>query len=71
MTDESASDSEAYPFDRVVISDGTRDRQLSAQEFFVLPLAVRVKVVIQQQAAFFAAGVPVDTKLALKRRSLH
>jgi hypothetical protein len=53
------------PFDVVVVSDGSIRRNLSPEEFFALPLAERIQHVVQQRAAFFASGQPVEAKVAL------
>jgi hypothetical protein len=53
------------PFDLVVVSDPAGKRNLSAEEFFALPLAERIKHVVQHHASFFAKGSPVDARAAL------
>lgn len=62
---EGARESPAVPFDAVVISEDSGTRNMSPGEFFALPLAQRIQHVVEQRAAFFARGVPVDAKAAL------
>ncbi len=53
------------PFDRVVVTDGGTNRDLSPVEFFALPLAQRIRYIVQQQASFFADGESVDAREVL------
>lgn len=55
----------AFPFDRVVLTEGGSVRTLSPAEFFALPLAQRIQFVVQQKAAFFAHDEQLDAKQAL------
>jgi len=63
------------PFDVIVVTEGNARRDLSPEEFFALPLAVRIQHIVQQRAAFYSAGQPVDAKAALahirKLRTQH
>jgi hypothetical protein len=65
MTPANEASSTSYPFDRVVVEEGAHRKNLSPAEFFALPLAQRIQYVVQQKAAFFASGQPVDSKEAL------
>lgn len=56
-----------YPFDRVIVSEGSTPRKLTPPEFFALPLAKRIQYVVEQKAAFFAGDSEVDPKEALKQ----
>ncbi len=52
-------------FDTVTVSiEGVR-RSLTAEEFLALPLADRVRLVLDRALEFSYRGVPVDRKLAL------
>ena len=53
------------PFDHVIVAFEGGERRLSPDEFFALPLALRIQFVIQQKAAFYADGRPVDSKQVL------
>jgi hypothetical protein len=55
------------PFDVVVVEGASGRQNLSAEEFFALPLAVRIQHVVQQRAMFYASGQLVDAKAALAR----
>jgi hypothetical protein len=54
-----------FPFDVVVVAEGAASRKLSPTEFFALPLAERIKYVVQQKASFFAEGQAVDSRVVL------
>ena len=54
-----------FPFDVVVVAEGSASRNLTPSEFFALPLAERIKYVVQQKAAFFAGGQAVDSRVVL------
>lgn len=54
-----------FPFDAVVVADEGGPKNLSPAEFFALPLAHRIKYVVQQKAAFFAEGRAVDSRQVL------
>lgn len=55
----------SLPFDEVVVSEGDERKVLSPDEFFALPLAVRIGHVIQQRAAFYDRQRPVDARTVL------
>lgn len=65
MVQQSISGAPHYPFDQVIVSDGSSARELSPPEFFALPLAERIQYVVQQKASFFANGREIDSKEAL------
>ncbi len=56
-----------YPFDRVIVSEGSTPRKLTPPEFFALPLAKRIQYVVEQKASFFDGDAEVDPKEALKQ----
>ena len=65
-----------FPFDVVVVEDESGERNLSPSEFFALPLAHRIRYVVQQKASFFAKGCVVDSREVLghmrkMRANLH
>lgn len=67
-----------FPFDAVVVADdgGGASRNLSPSEFFGLPLAQRIKYVVQQKASFYAEGRAIDSREVLShmrkmRANLH
>jgi hypothetical protein len=55
----------ALPFDEVVISEGDERKVLSPDEFFALPLAVRIGHVIQERACFYDRQKQVDARTVL------
>jgi hypothetical protein len=57
--------STAFPFDVVVVADDQGQKNFSPTEFFALPLAQRIKYVVQQKASFFAEGRFVDSREVL------
>ena len=42
----------ALPFDSVVVAEGGIVRSFTPSEFFALPLAARIKYVVNRQASF-------------------
>lgn len=55
------------PFDVVVVAEGDARKNLTPEEFFALPLAERIKFVVQQRASFFAEGRAVDAREVLSQ----
>lgn len=53
------------PFDRVIVDDAGGRRELSPDEFFALPLSVRIRCVLERRASFFLGHVEVDRREAL------
>lgn len=65
MVTQHAQPGPRFPFDQVVVAEGSEQRTLSPGEFFSLPLAQRIQYVVQQRASFYAAGRQIDSKEAL------
>ena len=54
------------PFDRVEMSSSTGTLVLSVQDFCNLPLAERLRVVLERRVKFFQGAEPVESRDALK-----
>jgi hypothetical protein len=67
MVDSAPASSAEFPFDAVVVADGDVHRNLTPAEFFALPLAERIKCVVQQKASFYVKGESVDAREILSR----
>lgn len=68
----------AFPFDVVVLDGegGGFERRLSPTEFFSLPLAERIKHVVQGRASFYSGGRRIEARDVLgtirkQRTSTH
>ena len=64
MTMSSTSEFE-IPFDEAFIDVQGRMAKMTVDEFFALPISVRVRHVIEQTVTFRLHGTPVDQKEAL------
>ncbi|MBK6696038.1 MAG: hypothetical protein IPG50_28085 [Myxococcales bacterium] len=56
-----------WPFDRILIARDGATREMTPEQFFALPLAERIEVVVQRRASFWAGSAEVDAKEALAR----
>jgi hypothetical protein len=54
------------PFDRVELSSEGGTRALSVQQFCALPLAERLRAVLERRVRFFSGSQPVESREALK-----
>jgi len=54
------------PFDRVELTSGAGERVLSVQQFCDLPLAERLRAVLERRVNFFRGSEPVEQREALK-----
>jgi hypothetical protein len=61
----------ALPFDRVVVVDGSLQRELTVAAFLALPLALRVRYVLDGGLKFFQGNTPVDRIKALGQLRLY
>lgn len=52
-------------FDRVVLAEGVSRRTLSPSEFFELPLADRLRFVLERRVTFFRGQQAIDPRQAL------
>jgi hypothetical protein len=63
---QTSSANESPPlFDRVLIREGGAWKQISLDEFFALPLSLRIRHVIERTVAFQLNGTEVDQREAL------
>jgi hypothetical protein len=62
---DAAEQPPAFPFDHVVLTEDGSQRTLSPSEFFALPLAQRLRQVVQHKAAFYSADTQLDAKEVL------
>jgi hypothetical protein len=60
-----AGKAEPLPFDHVVLDEPNGERRMRAEEFFELPLSVRISHVIARRVRFFRRGFEVDRQAAL------
>jgi hypothetical protein len=56
---------DTLPFDRVVVVDGNAQTEFTAAAFLALPLALRVRYVLNGDLEFFQGKTPVDRMKAL------
>jgi hypothetical protein len=54
------------PFDRVVVLEPAGPRSLSLSDFLALPLAWRVRALLEKRVEFYKAQQRVSTELALR-----
>jgi hypothetical protein len=60
-----SSTNDGAPFDEVFLDVQGRLRKITAEEFFALSIAERVRHVIERTVTFRLHGVPVEQKAAL------
>jgi hypothetical protein len=60
----------AFPFDEVRIFE-VPPQSLSPAEFFAMPLAKRVRLVVAKAAVFFRGGEEIDAADALAQRRIE
>jgi hypothetical protein len=54
------------PFDRIVLVEGGRRRELSVREFLAMPLDVRIRAILQRAVEFYDGEHEIDRQSALK-----
>jgi hypothetical protein len=58
-------------FDRVLVVDGGRQQELTVSAFLELPLALRVRYMLEGSLQFFQGSTPVDRMKALGQLRLR
>jgi len=53
------------PFNEVVVTTPSGSRLLTADQFSAIPLAERVRALLEKRVEFFQDGAPIDTRDAL------
>ena len=53
-------------FDRVVITTNGQAVNLTAAEFFALPLTERLRAIFEKRLAFYSGSDPIDAIMALQ-----
>ena len=56
----------AFPFDRVVLTQGASAESISVEAFLSLPLPLRLRAIFEQRVEFFKADQRVELQAALK-----